>query len=70
MGEDAALEKGIELFFDKLGQARLRLKLDLGQEGLEVFLYELVEGRLFGTPPLVVDAPSRQRRLHRSVHRP
>lgn len=51
-------EKGIEFVFDKLGQSRPGLTLDLGQEGLEVFLYQLVEGGVFGTPPLVVDAPS------------
>ena len=52
VGQDAALEKGIELLFDKLWQARAGLKLDVGQEGLEVFLYQLVEGGVFGTPPL------------------
>jgi hypothetical protein len=61
------------------------LKLDLCQEGLEVFLYQLVKGGVFGTLPLVVDAPSilgapssqrpcawlsRWRRLNRFVHRP
>ncbi|MGH8609996.1 MAG: hypothetical protein ACREX9_22080 [Gammaproteobacteria bacterium] len=39
-GLDAAFEKGIELLFDKLWLARPGLKLDLGQEGLEVFLYQ------------------------------
>jgi hypothetical protein len=57
-------------FFDKLGQARPGLRLDLGQEGLEVFLYELVEDRLFGTPPLVGDGPCRWRRLNCLVHCP
>jgi hypothetical protein len=32
-GEDAALEKSVELVFDELGQHRARLRLDLGQEG-------------------------------------
>jgi len=40
------------------------------QEGLEVFLYQLVEGGVFGTPPLVVDAPSRRRRLNHFAHCP
>ena len=70
VGEDTAFKKGLELGFDKLGQARPGLKLDLGQEGFEVFLDHLVEDGVFGTPPLVVDAPSRRRQLHRLVHRP
>ncbi len=63
MGEDAAFKKGLELGFDKLGQARPGLKLDLSQEGFEVFLDHLVEDSVFGTPPLVVDAPSILRAL-------
>ncbi|MGH8489338.1 MAG: hypothetical protein ACREXS_10880 [Gammaproteobacteria bacterium] len=54
VGEDAALEKGVELLFDKLGQSRPGLQLDLGQEGLEVFSYQLVEDGVFGTPAFVV----------------
>jgi hypothetical protein len=42
VGEDAAFEKGIKLVFDKVGQTRPSLSLDLCQEGLEVFLYHLV----------------------------
>jgi hypothetical protein len=38
MSEEAALQEGLELRFDKFGQARSRLKLDLGQKGLEMFL--------------------------------
>ncbi len=52
-----------ELLFDKIGQARPGLKLDLGQEDLEVFLNQPVEDGFFGTPPLVVDAFSGRRRL-------
>jgi hypothetical protein len=70
MGQYAAFEKSIKLLFDEIGQARPSLKLDLGQEGLEMFLYQPVEGGLFGTPPLVVYAPSCRRRLNRCVHRP
>ncbi|MGH8628727.1 MAG: hypothetical protein ACREYC_26850, partial [Gammaproteobacteria bacterium] len=44
VGQYAPVEKGIELLFGKIGQACPRLRLDLGQEGLEVFLYDLVEG--------------------------
>ncbi len=70
MSEDAALEKGIEFRFDKLGQARPGLKLDLGQKGLEMFLDHLVEDGFFGAPPLVVDAFPRRRKLDCLVHRP
>jgi len=50
--EDTTLKKGIEFLSDEIGQARPALKLDLGQKGLEVVLYQLVEGGVFGTPPL------------------
>ena len=64
-------EKATSFSFDEIGQACPSLTLDLGQKGLKVFLYQLlVEGGVFGTPPLVVDVPSRPRRLHRLVHRP
>jgi len=62
--------EGAEFLFDKIGQSRPGLKLDLGQEGLEVFLYQLVERGFFGTPPFVVVAPSRGRGLNRFAHRP
>jgi|GEM_PF-1943680 len=62
--------EGIELLFDKLGQARPGLKLDLGQKGLKVFLNQLVKDGFFGAPPLVVDAFSGRRWLNRFVHRP
>jgi hypothetical protein len=39
MGQDTAFEKGVELIFNKIGQARSGLALDLGKEGLGVFLY-------------------------------
>jgi hypothetical protein len=70
MGAVGALQEGIELLFDKIGQARPSLKFDLGQEGSEVFLEQLVEDGIFGTPPLIVDAPSCRRRLHRVVNGP
>ena len=55
-GQCGMCEKGIEFVFDELEQVRPGLKLDLGQEGLEVSLYHLVEDGVFGTPPLVVCA--------------
>ncbi len=59
-------EKAIELLFDKLWQARPGLKLDLGKESLEVFLYQLVEGLAQVLPlplaalPELVDGERRQ----------
>ncbi|MGH8651895.1 MAG: hypothetical protein ACREYE_06790 [Gammaproteobacteria bacterium] len=64
------LRTGVELRFDKIRQPRPSLKLDLGQEDFEVFLDQLVEDGFFGTPPLVVDAFSRRRKLGCLVHRP
>ena len=70
MGEDAALQEGLELGFDKLGQACPGLGFDLGQEGVEVFLNQLIEDGVFGTPAFVVYAPCRWRGLNRFAHRP
>jgi len=70
VGEDPALQEGIELCLDKCGQGRSSLGFDLGEEGFEVLLDQLVEDGVFGTPPLVVDASSRRRRLNRVVHHP
>jgi hypothetical protein len=55
VGEDAALEKSVELVFDELGQRRAGLRLDLGQEGVAVLLDELIQRRVFGAPRFVVD---------------
>jgi hypothetical protein len=46
------------------------LTLDLDKEALEVFLYPLVQSRLFGTPPFEVYTLSRRRRLNRFIHHP
>ena len=42
MGEDAAVEKRLKLVTDELGQPRAGLRLDLGQERLEVLADELI----------------------------
>jgi hypothetical protein len=55
VGEDAALEKGLELVFDKRRQARPGLRLDLREEGLELFPHHLIQGRFFRAPPLGSD---------------
>ena len=54
MGQDAAIEIGLELVFDKRRQAHTGFRLDLGEEGLELFLHHLIEGRFLRAPPLVV----------------
>ncbi len=38
MGQNAAFKKGLELLFDKIGQPRPGLSLDLGEEGLDMCL--------------------------------
>jgi hypothetical protein len=53
MGQDAALQKRVDLVFNKLGQARSCLELDLGKKGLDVFLDHLVQGGLLRAPALV-----------------
>jgi hypothetical protein len=68
--EDAAFQKGIELLFDELGPTCPGLQLDLVQEGIEVFLNQLIEGGVFGTPAFVVYAPCGWRGLNRFAHRP
>ena len=65
MGQDAAFKKGIELLFDELGQTCPGLPLDLGQEGLDVFLNQLIKDGVFGTPTFVVYAPCRWCGLNR-----
>ena len=66
--EDAAFEKGIELGFDKLRQGGPALGFDLRQKAFDVFLYQLIQGGFFGTPPLVVDWVFRRRALERLAH--
>ena len=68
VGEDAALEKSVELVFDELGQRRAGLRLDLGQEDVEVLLDELIQRRVFGAPRFVVDRVRRWCALNRLVH--
>jgi len=55
VGQNATIEEGLKLVFDKVGQARAGLGLDLGAEALEVFGYQLVEDRLFWASSFVVD---------------
>ncbi len=70
VGQNTAIEKSIELVFDKLWETRPGLALDLGEEGLGMLLYQLVQRRLFGTPALVVYTWSCRLSLSRFVHRP
>ena len=53
--QDAALQKGVELVLDELGQARIRGCLDLGEEGCGVLLHQAVQRGLLGAVALVVD---------------
>jgi hypothetical protein len=66
--EDAALEKGIELVFDKLGQGGPALGFDLRHETLDVFLDQPIQDGFFGTPPLVVNWGSSRRALEHWAH--
>jgi hypothetical protein len=70
VGQDAAFEKGIELVFDIRRQARPGLRFDLGHEGLELFLDQLIQGRFFRAPPFVVkgEGVASRRRLNRWAH--
>ena len=38
VGQNATIETGIELVFDKIGKTRSGLALDLGEEGLDMLL--------------------------------
>ena len=62
--QNAASEKGLELVFDKLRQARAVLRLDLSEERLEVFAHQTMQDRLLRPPPLVKDRVSRRGAQH------
>ena len=68
VGEDAALEKGVELVFDEPGQRRAGPRLDLGQEGVEVLLDQLIQRGVFGAPTFVVDRGRHRCALNRLAH--
>ncbi len=51
----AMIGEHAELGFNKLRHARASLRPDLGQEDLEVFLDQLMQGRLFRAPLSVVN---------------
>ena len=70
VGQNPTIEKGIEFVFDKIGETRPGLALDLGEESLGVLLYQMVQRRLFGTPAMVVYTRSCRSSLSRLVHRP
>ena len=53
LGQDAALQKGHKLVFNKLGQAGSCLELDLGEKGLDVFLDHLIQRGLLWAPAFV-----------------
>src|SRR5262249_19660784 len=70
VGRNAAFEKGLELVFDKLRQARTSPRFNLSEEALKLFLHHLMERRFLGAPPLVVKGSrmSSRRRLKRLTH--
>ena len=70
VGQDAAFEKGLELVYDKLRQARTGFCFDPGEEGLEMFLHDLIQGCFFRAPPFVVkgNGVASRRRLNRWAH--
>ena len=55
MGQDAALEEGVELVFDELRQGGAGGLLGLGEEGLGVLLHKAVQRGLLGPVAFVVD---------------
>ena len=70
VGQNATIEEGIELVFDKIGETRSGLALDLHEEGFGMLLYQLVQRRVFGTPALVVYTRTCRLGLSRLVHLP
>jgi hypothetical protein len=53
--QDAALEEGVELVLDKLGQAGTGSSLDMSEEGLGGLLHQAVQRGLLRAVTLVVD---------------
>ncbi len=68
MRDDAALQKRVELVFDKLRQARPCLRFDLGSEALEVFPDHPIQGGFFRAPALVENGVTSRRRLNCFAH--
>jgi hypothetical protein len=61
MCQDAALEKGIELVFDELGQLTAPADLCLRDQAGSVLLYQALQRGLLGTVELVVDPDAARR---------
>ncbi|MCC6608911.1 MAG: hypothetical protein IT515_04445 [Burkholderiales bacterium] len=64
MRQNATFEKGPELVFDKLRQARAGPNFDLSEERLEMFPHQAMQGRLLRPPPLVPDRVRRRGAQH------
>ena len=60
VGQDAAFQVCLELVLDELRQVRACLRLDLGEEGLELFLHHPVERGVLRPVPLVGEACARR----------
>jgi len=63
VGQDAALEEGVELVFDELRQVGAGSVLGLSEEGRRVLLHQAVQRGLFRAVALVVDRGAIQRPL-------
>jgi len=63
VGQDAALEEGIEVVFDELRQVGASLGLSLLDEGRRVLLHQAVQRGLFRAVALVVDRGAIRRPL-------
>jgi hypothetical protein len=55
VGEDAALEEGIELVFDELGQFGTGAGLGVRDEGGCMLLHQAIQGGLLGAVVFVLD---------------
>jgi len=71
VGQDAALQEGVELILDELRQVGASLGLSLLDEGRRVLLHQAVQRGLFRAVALVVDRGAIRRPLgllHRGLH--
>ena len=67
MRQNAAFEKGLELVFDKLGQARGTPGtpgFDFGEERREMFPHQAMQDRLLQPPAFVMDRVRRRGAQH------
>ena len=63
VGQDAALEEGVELVFDELRQVRAGRGFGLGEEGRGVLLHQAVQRGLLWAVAIVVNRRAIRRPL-------